>query len=251
MNEEVCHSECALITACIVWPAAKKYSLFSHVIQYHLFGNCWKVFLEMSLNEVKEFRSESQIIESLHVITKCSWSSLDLAHQWLKGSRTGPVMELGMWRMLSSSPCTALWRNPPRYSGGMRLPLQEEAVWGPAKSISTYHCRVFADSRAFAFFAALEVKELKMSTAVNSFQHFTLYFICFTGQVSWFLTVLGWFHHAVRLHVSLRWLNCRTDLPNNTSAVRFQVSWLVFSHSVSLQILICESVSESDLETWV
>lgn len=29
-------------------------------------------------------------------VTKCSWSSLDPVHQWLRSSRTGPVMELGM-----------------------------------------------------------------------------------------------------------------------------------------------------------
>lgn len=64
----------------------------------------------ISLNGGK-FQGQSD--DKIHSVS--SQNAAGPVHEWLKcWTRPGPVMELGMWRMLRSSPCTALWRNPPR-----------------------------------------------------------------------------------------------------------------------------------------
>lgn len=160
-------------------------------------------------------------------------------------------MELGMWRMLRSSPCTALRTNPPRYSGAMRLPLQGEAVgqsqidFNLPKSKTCCLLGVSWEQGILTCFPVLHtwtecvlhlrVRKLKV---VHVFQHFTCYFVSCTRKM-W--SVFHYFIHTFRLHVSLSWSVEKSRIQWFVQqAGCFQVPWLnwmVGLLSWSLQIL--------------
>lgn len=150
-----------------------------------------------------------------------------------------------MWRMLSTSLCTDIRRNPPCSSEVMRLPLQGETV-GRAKSISTeplfVGCLLIAGPSSVGSFPVLHVWTISVS-------------------------VLWQFCHIFGRHVFLRWSVPTSEKQavrliqwfarlhfSRQSSFRFLgwfANWIAGIYSRPLPILIFKYDSEYDIGTWV